>query len=482
MVILRLILAKYILKEHFAPFLAAFSVITFLFAVQYLVNILDSVLSKGLPAAILLEILILSLAWMLALAIPMACLVASLMAFGRLSADSEITAIKSAGISPLSMMRPVLVVASLIMVLLVLFNNWVLPEANHRAASLLRSISRKKPQAFIKSGQLIKDFPGVQIWVDQIDERSGRLSGIQIFEIARKGPPKVILARHGWMEYQDMGTVLLLHLEHGSNHVMDEKDPDSYFKIHFTKQTFSVKNVDDSFERKESKHRSDREMPIEGMLELVENSQTKYDQILHDQAKALWGDQDNILVVLDADSIVPRVTIDQSKKEWNPLETSIHLFRGLIKQEKSTERKIRSTTNKLVYQQKRIAQYLVEVHKKFSIPVAAVVFILIGAPLGVMARKGGVGTGVIYSIVFFVIYWVFLMGGEKLADKLMVPPSLAMWSPNIIVGAAGIIVTWKMSKDNYTGHRFWHRPMLSWKAWRLKKLKSSLARQRDVSS
>lgn len=106
-----------------------------------------------------------------------------------------------------------------------------------------------------------------------------------------------------------------------------------------------------------------------------------------------------------------------------------------------------------------MAQYLVEVHKKFSIPVAAVVFILIGAPLGVMARKGGVGTGVIYSIVFFVVYWVFLMGGEKIADKLIVPPSLAMWSPNIVVGAAGIFVTWKMSQDNYTGHRFWHKPM-----------------------
>jgi len=109
------------------------------------------------------------------LAIPMACLVSSLMAFGRLSADSEITAVKAAGISPLTLIRPVLVVGSLIMVLLILFNNWVLPEANHRAASLLRSISRKKPQAFIKSGQLIKDFPGVQIWVDKIDENTGQL-------------------------------------------------------------------------------------------------------------------------------------------------------------------------------------------------------------------------------------------------------------------------------------------------------------------
>lgn len=463
-----MILAKYILKEHLAPFLAAFSVITFLFAVQYLINILDSVLSKGLPAGILLEILALSLAWMLALAIPMACLVASLMAFGRLSADSEITAIKSAGISPLTIMRPVLVVASLIMVLLVMFNNWILPEANHRAASLLRSISRKKPQAFIKSGQLIKDFPGVQIWVDQIEEETGRLSGIQIFEMGPKGTPKIILAQYGWMEYQDMGAVLLLHLEQGSNHVRDDKDESAYFKIDFTKQTFSVRNVDDSFERKESKHRSDREMPIEGMLELVQNSKDKFQEILKDQAKALWNDQDMVVQLVLTDTLATPEAISLAKADWDLEGTAPHLMSRILKQEKTTLRKIRSVQNKLNYQNKRVAQYLVEVHKKFSIPVAAVVFILIGAPLGVMARKGGVGTGVIYSITFFVIYWVFLMGGEKLADKLIIPPALAMWSPNIIVGLAGIIVTWKMSRDNYTGHRFWHKPMLAFKAWRAK--------------
>ncbi len=465
-----MILAKYILKEHLAPFLAAFSVITFLFAVQYLVNILDSVLSKGLPAVILLEILVLSLAWMLALAIPMACLVASLMAFGRLSADSEITAVKSAGISPITLMRPVIIVGALIMTMLVLFNNWVLPEANHRAASLLRSISRKKPQAFIKSGQLIKDFPGVQIWVDDIDELNGRLSGIQIFEINGRQTPKIILAQYGWMEYQDMGATLLLHLEHGANHIRDAKDQTQYFKISFTKQTFSVRNVDDSFNRTESKHRSDREMPIEGMLELVEKSETKFDEILRDQAKALWTDQDLMIQFVKTDTLATDVAIELAQKEWDVTESSIHLFRGLNRQEQGTFRKIRSIISKLDYQQKRVAQYLVEVHKKFSIPVAAVVFILIGAPLGVMARKGGVGTGVIYSITFFVVYWAFLMGGEKIADKLIVPPALAMWSPNIIVGLAGIIVTWRMASDNYTGHRFWH-PVLIW--WRnRKKVKS----------
>ena len=133
-------------------------VITFLFVIDFLVNILDSVLSKGLPAGLVLEIFVLNLAWMVALAVPMAVLVATLMAFGRLSADQEITAVKASGTSPFLLMRPVLLVATLFTVLLVLFNNWVLPEANHRAAALMQAVSRKKPHAFIDEGKLITQY------------------------------------------------------------------------------------------------------------------------------------------------------------------------------------------------------------------------------------------------------------------------------------------------------------------------------------
>ena len=139
-----MILVRYVLKELIGPFLASLFGITFLFVVDFLVKILDNVLSKGLPASTVIEIFVLNLAWMLSLSIPMAVLVASLMAFGRMSGDQEITAVKAAGISPLSLMRPVLLVALLLSVLMVVFNNWVLPEANHRSVELMNAVSRKK--------------------------------------------------------------------------------------------------------------------------------------------------------------------------------------------------------------------------------------------------------------------------------------------------------------------------------------------------
>lgn len=107
--------------------------------------------------------------------------------------------------------------------------------------------------------------------------------------------------------------------------------------------------------------------------------------------------------------------------------------------------------NRMETEKKRQAQYLVEIHKKFSTSFACLVFILIGAPLGIMARKGGIGTGIIYSLAFFVIFWVCLIGGENLADRLVLPPALAMWAPNIIIGVFGIFITIAMVRDRFSG-------------------------------
>ena len=437
-----MILERSILKEHVAPFLAAFCVITFLFAINYLINLLDSVLSKGLPFGLLLEVMVLSLAWMLALSIPMSFLVASLMAFGRLSADGEVTAMRSAGISPVTLMRPALAVAALSAVLLVIFNNWVLPEANHRAGSLLASISRKKPQAFIAEGQLLKQFPGVQIWIDRIDDETGRLHGIQVWEIENNQSPKIVLADSGWIEYVDGGATILLHLQSGWNHMRDQKDPGRYFRIRYEDQTLAVKNVDDSFRRSE-RARGDREMPVEAMMEVVERAEEKERTIREEQFPSLWGDMDRALALLrDTAAAAP-----DTAPAWTPglvAPKTWNLVRG---QEVSRQRPLRSVGTSLDREIRRQAQYRVEIHKKFALPVACVLFVLVGAPLGIVARTGGVGVGAVYSITFFVIYWVGLTGGEHMADKLMVSPELAMWAPNLVLLCAGLFFVYRLLKD-----------------------------------
>lgn len=441
-------LVRYVLKEHVAPFFLALFVITFLFVVDFLVMILDNVLSKGLPASTVLEIFLLNIAWMLSLSVPMAVLVACLMAFGRLSGDQEITAMKAAGVSPLSIMRPVLLVGVLISELLILFNNWVLPEANHRSVELMSAVSRKKPHAFIDAGKLTTQFPGVQLWVERIDPLTGTLYGIQIFETEGKGPPRIVLADSATMEYADNGATLMLRLKSGENHIADKDDPANYFRIRFSSEDFAVKNVNDRLERRNRKYRSDREMPVEMMLEVIEEAKRNEERIVEESRGTLFPDLSRLRELALGDSIVPR---DFSKELPSDSLRHVRALRDVSVAERTRSRLVHRTSERILNEKKRQAQYWVEVHKKFSTSVACIVFVLIGAPLGIMARKGGIGTGIIYSIAFFVLYWVCLIGGENLADRLIVSPVIAMWISNAIIGAFGIFLMWKMYLDRYSG-------------------------------
>lgn len=443
-----MILVRYVLKELIGPFLAALFGITFLFVVDFLVKILDNVLSKGLPASTVLEIFALNLAWMLSLSIPMAVLVASLMAFGRLSGDQEITACKAAGISPLSLMRPVLLVSMLISVLMVVFNNWVLPEANHRSVELMNAVSRKKPHVFIDAGRLITQFPDVQLWVNRIDPVSGTLYGIQIFEKEKKGAPRIVYADSATMEYEDNGATLMLRLRSGETHMTDADNPENYFRIRYFSQDLAMKNVDDRLERRSRSYRSDREMPIEMMTEVVEEAEKHYleykDQALEKRLNTLTDLRSQVL----GDSIVPESLESGTKVDSVQRRRSLQRLRV---QEIAALRTTERLYGRMEAELKRKAQYTVEIHKKYSTGFACFIFILIGAPLGIMARKGGIGTGILYSLAFFVIYWICLIGGENMADRLLIDPILAMWASNIIIGTFGIFITIAMVRDRFSG-------------------------------
>ena len=457
-----MILVRYVLKELIGPFLAALFGITFLFVVDFLVKILDNVLSKGLPASTVLEIFVLNLAWMLSLSIPMAVLVACLMAFGRLSGDHEITAVKAAGVSPLSLMRPVMVVASLVTVLMILFNNWILPEANHRSVELMNAVSRKKPHVFIDAGRLITQFPDVQLWVNRIDPVSGVLYGIQVYEMERKGAPRVVYADSATLDYVDNGATLMFRMRSGETHIVDPDKPENYFRIRFFSQDLAMQNVDDRLERRSRSYRSDREMPVEMMMDVVDEARAKYDTIsVLAREKRLSSLMSSRKIVL-GDSVVPA-----GAEGTPPLDSaqSKKALQRIRMQEISALRTTERLWGRMESEQKRAAQYLVEIHKKFSTSFACFIFVLIGAPLGIMARKGGIGTGIIYSLAFFVIYWICLIGGENLADRLIISPELAMWSSNIIIGAFGIFITVAMVRDRFTGDSKFFRAMRAMGRW-----------------
>jgi len=438
-----MILVRYVLKEHIAPFFAALFVTTFLFVINFLVEVLDKILSKGIPAGIVLEIFALNVVWMVGLAVPMSVLAATLMTFGRLSSDREIVAMQSAGISPLSLMRPVLVFSALLMVLLMLFNNWLLPEANYRSAMLMQSVTRKRPHAMIDEGKLINQFPGLQIWVSRIDNQNAELYGIKIFEIGGSYP-RVITADSASMEYVDMGATLMLHLKNGENHFVDPKDPERYFRIRFANQDFAVQNIDDRFERTDNKTRGNRELSIEEMLKVIEETSKEDKELIEEFQPLVWKNIDDLNLVLKRDTILPE---ELRSKEISPSAKKHAKAVELVRQEENESLiRINRMENRRESLLKRVAIHKVEIHKKISTAVACVVFALIGAPLGIIARRGGIGPGTVYSLGFFAVYWVCLIGGENLADRLIISPAISMWACNALIGTIGLLLTWRVAR------------------------------------
>lgn len=444
-----MILARYILKEHIAPFFYALFVITFLFLVDFLIRILTSILSKGLGWRVVLEIMILNLAWMLALSIPMAVLVATLMAFGRISSDNEFTAIKALGISPFRAMLPVLIVASLLGAGLIYFNNKILPEANFRAAALRNDIGRKKPTALITPRSLIRDFENYLIWIDRLDPASGALGGVRIYNVEAGKPVRYTYADSASMEYANGGKSIIIHLFGGENHFVDHKEPTNYVRVNFRSQDVAIDNVDATLERHERSYRTDREMSIQDMIGVVRSSENRLKSLKQEYREKIFDELHALDVVLNADTVkdVPPRLLQGTW--WKDDPVGALAYAEVKRHEKDKIYLIERYERREENERKEISTYLVEIHKKFSIPFACLVFVFIGVPLGIMARSGGIGTGVVYSVAFYLLYWVCMLRGEAMADRLIISPWVAMWAPNIIVGIGGLFLVLRMARENY---------------------------------
>ncbi len=417
------ILHRYILKEHIGPFFFALFTITFILVLDLLLEIIDLLLRKGIGIRVVSEVFFYNLAWMLALSVPMAVLVATLMAFGRLSADNEIIAMETGGVGLLRLILPPLVASIILAVLLVIFNNVVLPEFNHRARILMSAIHKKKPTLSLKDkeGLFINDIPGYSILIKKVDQRHSKIQGITIYQKTSRESPLVIRAKSGEVEYSKDEDILTLILYDGELHQIDEQNPNRYIRTKFKRHLVRICGVGGKLYTQASKYRGDRELSAKMMLEKI----AEYRQQIRSYE-------------IEINNIVKIYFNGYSVRKIRKLAFSSPA--GLTPEQQRALLKLRSKLQEIEIRQRNINKYLVEVHKKYSIPVACIVFVLIGAPLGIMARRGGMAVGFGMSIGFFLLYWAFLIGGEELADRMIIPPALAMWAPNILIGLGGVFL------------------------------------------
>jgi len=451
------ILERYILRNYIGPFVFSMSIITFVFIMDFIIRYIDLFLEKGVRFHIVLQAFLLSLGHMFALIIPMAVLPATLMSFGNLASENEITAMKSSGVSLYRMIVPGLIAAMFLTFGLVYYNSYVLPETNHALLNLLIDINRKKPTVELQPNTTITAFKGYSIYFSEKNDRTGEITDVKIIKHAKKGVyPTTINAESGRLVFLQAENVLRFDLVNGEiGELPSKKDLNTYRHTRFKKYTINIKDVDRSLQRTDRKHRGDREMSVQMMKEKIDNI---YADMALSDAKILKSANTRVnsaMELLDpevravrfkaeaGDSITAAgdrgrrrrapVTIRQTSGGGSRPPSIKTRAEYITRQEIETQ-----VTTKASYV-RQINRYSVEIHKKYSIPFACIIFVLIGSPIAIRTGKSGMNTAIGLSILFFLVYYVCLIGGEKLADRGLVSPIAAMWGPNIIFGVMAVL-------------------------------------------
>ncbi|HEY6953297.1 MAG TPA: LptF/LptG family permease, partial [Bacteroidota bacterium] len=277
------ILWRHILRTHIAPFCFSVIVLVFIFLLQALIKFLDQLAGKGLSPFVIAEWFVLSLSYIIVLAIPMGVLVATLMAFGNLAATNEITAIRATGVSLYKMMVPPFVASVVLCVLLIQFNNDVLPDSNHRLKVLSQDIYRKKPTLSIVPGLFSQDVPGYSILVRKTFEHSNDLEGVTIFDNTQRTLNTTITAERGTISFSPDYRKLIMDLSNGEIHEVNSVDFKQYRKIRFVKHRIAMDAQGYEFQRSQegSVGRSDREMSAADMRVVVDSLNREQDKSRH---------------------------------------------------------------------------------------------------------------------------------------------------------------------------------------------------------
>ena len=438
---------RYILREHINPFLFGFFLVVFILVIDVVLQFLDRVLSKGIDPLTGFHLLFFNLAWIIALAVPMAVLISTLMAFGRMAADGEILAIKACGISFYTILRPILVISIILTMAMIFFNDRILPDWNHKARSISSSLQRTKASLALKQreGVFLRSLGGYNLLIREVDQQKNRLKNITIYDIQRSGSPTVLHAKNGKIQFFGNGAYARLTLQNGILHKVEHKQYGSAIYGNFEKQIVHIKDPRRAFEQRPSSYRSDREMDVTSMYsqikdknKTIEETKHSIDEIVNRGITLLREAYDKAEPKF---SLSPASRIDSAKRELKALTEKLQKNNDLV-------RNLKAQTD----------EFKVEIHKKFSIPAACIVFTLIGAPLGAQIRRNGATISVAISLAFFWVYWLFLIGGEELADRGFVDPAFAMWSPNIAFAGFGMILVYRFNRGQYWNFFPWNKP------------------------
>lgn len=463
-----------------------FFIVLFIVLMQFLWRYIDDLVGKGLSVGLLGELFFYAAVSMVPMALPLAILLASLMTFGNLGEKSELTAIKASGVSLVKTMSPLIIFISMIAVGAFFFQNDVLPKAQVKMWTLLFSARQKSPELEIPEGAFYDQIPGYNLYVKSKNKETGMLYGVMIYDVSHGGSNSTILvADSARLAFTKDLRYLYLHLYEGEQfeNLREQRTNDS--NVPFRRESFLDKEVlipfDNNFNRLDEggmrnqyvgKNMSELNQTLDSLTRRIDslgNENRKGFETLAfptlsagrpgtaggagpyikdaDKAPGRAGAniKDNIRAkggwqggTLDLDSLLRGMTPGELDQTFGAAMNAIKM--------RKTETEFRAM--QLDDEKSRYRRHQIELIKKFTLSVACIIFLFIGAPLGAIIRKGGLGTPLVISVLLFLVYYIIDNTGYKLARDGHWVVWVGMWLSTFILLPLGIFVTYKAMNDS----------------------------------
>ena len=474
--------------------------LTSLLLLQYIAKRFGELLGKGLPWSVIGEFLFLSLPLTIALSLPMAVLVATLYAFSRLASENELTAMKASGISLANVLTPVLWAALGVTIFMVLFNDQILPRANHKLRSLQGDIAQKKPTFALREQTINEVSPGkLYLRAARLSRNSNLMRGITIYDLGDATRRRTIYADSGNMAMSPNQADLQLTLYSGTVHEVPTATPQQLQRLYFDTELIRIRGVGNEFQKTQNDNfKGEREMSVCEMERNAASARQRFADSRKEfrQRVALAKKrkvklskealatpvQEPITIGLGAGycsllrSIGVKALLAQDppppvemKDPTARTEAADALLRAKASRIASprpasavdqTAAARDSVPNEVIPGQveaarlqvtdafRAINRYEVEIQKKFALAAACFIFVLLGPPIALRFPRGGVGLTIGVSLAVFGLYYVGLIAGESLARRGHVPPVVSMWIANAVFGLIAVILLARMGKES----------------------------------
>lgn len=441
-------LDRLILRSFLGPFLMTFFIAFFVLMMQSLWKYIDDLVGKGLDFFTICSFLWYASASLLIFAMPIAILISSIMTFGNMGEHFELVAIKSAGISLLRFMRPLLFVTLILCGITFIFANYVIPYANLKFLTLYSDIYIKKPAFDLKEGVFFTHIPNYAIKVGKKDPDGKTIHQVVIFEQGGQVQDNCIIAEKGTMQISADNRYLEFILQNGYRYQERGNILDSnteYTRVGF--KTFNklfdlsvlqMKKTEDSLFRRNFRMLNVQQ--LEDNIDSIRNSYVDIEKMqTNDWNRTLpyWNLKEAIVQSARKTSVVYEMTENNHSEVRQISLNKITEWKNILEQHRMQQD----------FQEKEIRLHLMEWHKKFSWSLACLVLFFIGAPLGAIIRKGGLGLPLVFAIIFFLVFHVINMFGEKFAKEGITSPFTGMWMAVLVLIPVGLFLTYKARND-----------------------------------